>query len=121
MTVTSIQHKLQMYNLEQTFPCHWQHGGEIYFFVLDSKMLVLKAGKQQTSVKLLHLNCQSGFGAFKSPMAWFSLRQAFRGSPSQERHHSRMFLWGKRNNVFLCSLLWVYKPNKHYFLLVKKL
>ncbi len=74
MTVTSIQHKLQMhyflcYNLEQTVPCHCQHGGEIYLFILDSKMLVLKAGKQQTSVKLLHLNSESGFGAFKSPMA----------------------------------------------------
>lgn len=39
-----------------------------HFFVLDLNTLVLKAGKHQKSVKLLHLNCQIESGVLQEPL-----------------------------------------------------
>lgn len=91
-----------------------------HFFVLDLKALVLKAGKHQISVKLLHLNHQIESGVLQEPYCLVFFTAGIQGI-SITGSAQFQFLGGKRNNAFLCSLLWVYNPNKHYFLLVKKL
>lgn len=91
------------------------------FFCIRLKDTCFESWKTANKCQVVASKLLKWFWNLQEPHGLVFLWQEFRGSPSQERHHSRMFLWGKRNNVFLCSLLWVNKPNKHYFLLVKKL